>query len=69
MNSSTNIQNFLTKIVNTDKGLLFGFVLSNYEITLAFFCKTVKTLSAPVTGSRSLYISKMVVIPTYDFMV
>ena len=44
MNSSTNMQNFLTKY-----RLLLGFVLSNYETTLAFFCKTV------TTGFTSLY--------------
>ena len=41
-------------LLHTDKELPFGFVLSNYETTPAFFCLGVKTLSALVTGSRSL---------------
>ena len=41
-------------LLNTDNGLLFGVVFSNYETTLAFLCTKIKTLSALVTGSRSL---------------
>ena len=34
--------------------MFFSLVLSIYYITLAFLCKTVKTLSAPVTGFGSI---------------
>ena len=42
-------------VLNTDKGLLLGFVLSNYETTLAFLCKTMKALNEPLTVLGSIY--------------
>ena len=41
-------------LLNIGKGLLFKFGFQNYETTQVFLCKTVKTLSAPVTGLGSI---------------
>ena len=42
-------------VLNIGKGLLFAFFL-NYETTLTFLCKIVKTVSAPVTGLGSIQV-------------
>ena len=53
MKSSTKMHNFLTEYRWRN---VFSLMFSMYLITLAFFCKTVKTLSAPVTGLGSIHL-------------